>query len=306
MLQPLRKFEPLRNPSRPLTYPRHRPLSLPEERNLIVLIRHSLLRPRQFVLTVVAAASPSLLGCGNKTNTEKQAPETPSLEQPAAAPTALSKTFNVDSAGSNVEFLMEAPVENIHGKAPESVEGTLSFDLMDLSKSSGLIKIDLLKLAVYQTTRQTENDEFGEETKNDDQNAHMKNWFQISEDAPEELREANRYIEFRMNAIQNASSTNVMEMEGSERTVTAVAQGDFRLHGRTTEKSARIELTFVFEGDEAKSVRIKSLDPVNVSLEEHEIQPRETFEKLAQKTLSALGQKVSDTAPVTFEFTATL
>lgn len=255
-----------------------------------------------FVLCVVCTTA--LVGCGNE-DSAKQAPQTESLEAPeqpaAAAPSTAA--FNVD-ATSDVTFLMEAPVENIRGRAPNSVSGALSFNLTDLTQSSGLIKIDLDELTVYQTTRDDADAEWGEETKNDVQNEHMKNWLQISADAPAEMREANRYIEFRMNTLETPSQADVTAMDGAERTVTALVQGDFRLHGRTAAKTARVELTFVFEGDTAKSVRVRSLEPVAVSLVEHEVQPRETFAKLAQKALSDLGAKVSDTAPVTFSFSA--
>lgn len=253
-----------------------------------------------------AAALSLALACEEKVAEEVQAPETPSLEEPEAPATEDARSFAVTTEGSDVTFLMEAPVENIRGRAPDAVTGVLTFDLMDLTKSTGLIKIDLLALTLYQTKRESADAPWGDETKSDLQNEHMRNWFQISPEAPEEMREANRVIEFRMNKIEGPSNADITAMTGAERTVTAIARGDFRLHGRTVTKSAPVELTFRYEGGTPTSVRVRSTGPVNVSLEEHEVQPRETFAQLATKTLAALGSKVADTAPVEFAFEATV
>ena len=77
-----------------------------------------------------------------------------------------------------------------------------------------------------------------------------------------------------------------------------------RIHGHTVPKSARVELTFTFEGDTATGVRVRSLEPVSVGLEEYDVRPRSAFGTLAQRTLAALGEKVATAAPVTFDFRA--
>ena len=70
------------------------------------------------------AASLAFAGCGESTPAE--APSAP-LEAPTAAPT--SSAWQVATDGSAVDFVMEAPLENIHGRAPNSVAGELELDL---------------------------------------------------------------------------------------------------------------------------------------------------------------------------------
>jgi hypothetical protein len=152
--------------------------------------------------------------------------------------------------------------------------------------------------------RESEGEELGEETKNDTQNLHARTWLQISEDAPEDVRSANRHVQFNVTRVSDASATNVLEMEGAERTVTATIGGDFYLHGHLVQKTARVELVFAFEGDDPRSMRVRTLEPIAVNLAEHEVRPRSAFDTLAQATLASLGQKVAEAAPITFELTA--
>ena len=93
------------------------------------------------------------------------APETDPLEAPEPPPS--SRTFAIDSARTKVEFLMEAPLENIHGVADRSMEGDLYVDLDDLVASRGLIKIDLSTLEIFQRTRESADDELGEDSSSD-------------------------------------------------------------------------------------------------------------------------------------------
>ncbi len=251
-----------------------------------------------------ATCALSLAGCDDKKAEKDLAPQTAPLEAPEA-PTEMARTFSVDTGASNTEFLMEAPLENIHGVAPKAMSGELFVDLMDVTKTTGLVKVDLLKLELFQTKRENEKEKFGEEEKNATQNEHMRTWFQISDDAPAEMREKNRFVEFKIVKVSGVSDANVGKLSGAQRNITATVAGELRLHGRTTKKTAKVDISFVFDGDTPKSMKVATQEPVPVGLAEHDVQPRSAFDKLAQKTLGALGQKVAEAAPITFEFTAT-
>lgn len=259
-------------------------------------------RARWLVVALAAMVAVGLGGCDDKPSGHL-APVSSALA-PAKPHSKVSVKFEVEQKSSHVDFLMAAPIERIHGKAPGSVSGDLYIDLSDLTKSNGLVKVDLDKLVVYQSKRKTAHDKFGTEHKNDRQNEHMKTWLQISDDAPPAIREQNRYVEFKIDRIDSASHKDVLDMKGSERKVTMTVSGDFRLHGRKVKQTAKLTATFKFDGAKPTGVHIQTDDPVLVSLEAHDIKPRETFEKLAQKTLSALGSKVADKAPVTLDFDA--
>ncbi len=245
------------------------------------------------------AASLAFAGCGESTPAE--APSAP-LEAPTAP--ATSTAWQVATDGSAVDFIMEAPLENIHGRAPSSVNGELSLDLANLASSTALVRIDLLQLEVLQQKRETADQAFGEEVRSETQNEHVRTWFEISPDAPADVREANRWAEFRVERVDNVSEANVTGMSGDERVVQATLHGQLRVHGHTVPKSARVELTFTYEGANATGVRVRSLEPVSVGLEEYDVRPRSAFGTLAERTLAALGEKVATSAPVTFDFRA--
>ena len=263
-------------------------------------LRLSARRTTSFSLSAIhLAASLAFAGCGDSTPAE--APSAP-LEAPT--PTATDTAWQVATPGSAVDFLMAAPLENIHGRAPDSVQGELNLDLANLAESSALVRIDLLQLEVLQQKRETADQAFGEEVRSDTQNEHVRTWFEISPDAPEAEREANRWAEFRVERISDLSAANVNGLTGAERVVQATLHGQLRVHGRTVPKTARVELTFTFDGDTATGVRVRSLEPVSVGLEEYDVRPRSAFGTLAERTLAALGEKVASSAPVTFDFRA--
>ena len=258
-------------------------------------------RLRTVSVLVAAFAALGLVACGG----DSEPAEAPSA--PLTAPEAVDHTtsFRLAAEGSQVDFLMEAPLENIHGRAPNSVQGELAIDLSDLTRSGGLVRIDLFELEVLQQKRESADDAFGAETRSDTQNEHVKAWFEIAEDAPAEDREANRWAEFRIERVSDVSAANVMEMGGAERVVQLTAHGPLRVHQHTVEKSARLELTFTYEGDTATGLRIRTLEPVSVGLDEYDVRPRTAFGTLAQRTLAALGEKVASAAPVTIDVRAT-
>lgn len=217
-----------------------------------------------------------------------------------AAPKAV--TVDVESGSSQVKFLMQAAIEKISGEAPGSVEGQLFIDLEDITKTTGLVKVDLDKLTLYQERREDEKQAFSEKKKNDLQNQHARTWLEISADTPDDVRKANRFAEFKITRVENASQTNVTG--AGEHKITATVVGDFRLHGRKSEKRAAVEITLKNAADKLESVTVKTTSPLAIGLEEFDVRPREAFGKLAQKTLDALGSKVAKEAPLDLEFSA--
>ncbi|HET9953144.1 MAG TPA: hypothetical protein VFQ61_01500 [Polyangiaceae bacterium] len=240
-------------------------------------------------------------GCKEK-QPENLAPVASALVSAPKPAEAIKLT--IDKASSKLEFLMEAPIEKISGEADAAVEGELFVDTADLSKSTGLVRADLNKLVLYQEKREDEKGQFGARAKNDLQNQHARNWLEISDDVPEQTRADNANVEYRISRLENPSINDLSRAPGTERKVTATAVGDFRLHGRKNEKRAKIELIFTYANDKLASVRVSSLEALPIGLDEFDVRPREAFGKLAQKTLSALGSKVAQSAPIRVSFTA--
>jgi len=252
-------------------------------------------------LTVLVAAL--ALGCEDKPKTDL-AP-TGSTLAPAKPSSQKSAKLTVEASSAKVGFLMDAPLEKIHGKAPGALEGELFVDLDDVTKSSGLVKVDLFKLELFQQKRGGEGEDFSEETKNDTQNQHAHAWLEIGDDAPADKRAEYRYVELKVTKIEAKGEKNINKMSGAERKVMLTVTGDFRLHGRLTKQSAEMEAVFRFEGDKLASVELKTVKPFSVGLDEHDVRPREGFGKLAQKTLELMAPKVAKEAVVSLEFKAT-
>jgi hypothetical protein len=250
----------------------------------------------------------ALAGCKGKSSVEL-APVASTLQ---AAPSAASAThFRVDPASSKVTFLMDSPLEKIDGDAAGSLQGDLYLDLADISHSTALVKVDLQKLVLYQQKREDDKGEYGQRSKSDLQNTHAKNWLQIvarEGDVTPEQAEANRWVEFKVDKIDDVSLTNVAAATGATRTFTATASGDFRLHGRKQRKSAKLELSVSYEADKARAIHVKTVEPLKIGLEEFEINPRDNAGKFVKSVTEALSSnlkgKVAQEAPVMLDFTA--
>jgi hypothetical protein len=251
-----------------------------------------------FVAAVVVIA------CGGEPVKLAQKAEKLELEAPKSKG---SQKFVVDPATSKLNFDMEAPIEKIRGKVPASaLTGELFVDLGDITKTTGLVHVDIGELELFQRTAAAEGQEFGEEKKEPKQNEHARQWLEISPDTPADQLAKNRLIEFSLSQVRDVSAADVTKLAGAERKVTFVASGDFLLHQRKAVKAVKLEATFQFTGDQATTVAIKSLEPLKIGLDEYDVRPREGFGKLAQKTLAALAPKVAKEAEVSLEFTAKL
>lgn len=240
-------------------------------------------------------------GCEDKPSVAL-APTASSLA-PAKPATAESKKFSIQKDTSKIDFMMEAPQEKIRGRVEKAAEGDLQVDLGDITKTVGVINVDISGIEVYQT-KANDKGEFGKEEKSDLQNEHVRNWLEIGKDAPDDAKKANSKAAFSIKKIEAMGDTNLMKMTGADRKVPLKASGEFLLHGRKAEKTAELEATFHFEGDKVASVTIKTTKPLTIGLEEYDVKPREAFGKLAAKTLSVLAPKVAKEALVSIELTA--
>lgn len=258
--------------------------------------RLSSLRKIRPILAWTALTGTLLLGC-EESEKKELAPESDVLKEDKAAATSLA--YQVNSEASQVTFLMDAELEKISGRAPGSTSGSVNVDLTDLSKTTGLVKIDLLKLSIYQKKRESSDEAFGEEVKNEKQNEHMRTWLQISEDGPQEQREKNRYAEFKIAKVE--PNTDVRALQGNERKAEIVVTGTLRLHGRSSEHTFKADALFEFDGEKPVAFRVKGKEPLRVGLEKHDVHPRSAFDVLADKTLEALGSKVAKVAEVSLE-----
>jgi hypothetical protein len=263
-------------------------------------------------LTIASALTLGLcaFGCEKSAAPGELAPvASGSLSAPKAA-SDKSVVLAIETATSSAKFLMDSPLEKIDGEAPGSLSGELSIDLEDLSQSKGLVRVDLDKLTLYQQKRADEQSQYGERKKSDKQNEHARDWFQIVPHEGEvtaEQANRNRFAELRIDKVETPVKS-VLGMPGAERKVTATISGLMQLHGRQAPKSAKVELTFRFDGDKFESLSVKSLEPLVVELEKFEIHPRDAAGKLTKSITETIATtlkgKVKNEAPVTIDLTA--
>ncbi len=110
---------------------------------------------------------------------------------------------------------------------------------------------------------------------------------------------------------EDAATTAIKTAKGSVRglRVAEVVEQDLDLgDGDEITFRVKLQVSFKYEGDKLASVTVKSVEPVGVSLDEFEIHPRDGAGKLVKTVTEAIASnlkgKISNVAPVEFEFTA--
>jgi polyisoprenoid-binding protein YceI len=250
-------------------------------------------------------------GCSeNEAKTDKPAEKPAVTVAPTATALAPQKPATMDAKkaaiekeGSKIEFSMDAPEEKIHGRATGATSGELAIDFMDLSKTTGLVNVDIAGLELFQM-KADKGGKFGDETKVEKQNEHARAWLEIGPKTEEAERKKNEKVQFSIKSIEVMGEKDLSKMTGAERKVTLKATGDFLLHGHKSEKVVELEATFKMEGDKPVSVAVKTAKPFGVVLAEHEVKPRDAVGKLLLKGLEQLSSKVAKEAMVSLELTA--
>ncbi|MEJ7727880.1 MAG: hypothetical protein WKG00_01565 [Polyangiaceae bacterium] len=253
--------------------------------------------------SLLALSMPLLSACEGGASDAGLAPTATALA-PSKPAAASARPMVIDKASSKLDFMMEAPVEKIRGRVVGATEGQIQVDPSDISKTTGFLAADISGIELYQQVQDDKTKEFGKEVKNDTQNEHARQWLEIGPDAPEDARKNNGRVEFAIRRIEGASQNDVSKMTGPTRKVTFKAVGDFLLHGRKTEKTAELEATFTYAGDEPTAVSVRTVKPFAVGLAEHDVRPRKGFGVLAEKGLELLAPKVAKEALVSVEVMA--
>ena len=262
----------------------------------------------------------SLLVCAtacSKTPSKAQETPPPAKEQLAAAAEPLTaeaaaadekakavhQRLIIGGKDSQATFLMEAPIEKIRGRLGESsVSGELDLDLHHLSSSTGVLRIDISELELFQT-KADDSGKFGEEVKNDKQNDHARAWLEIDEDAPPNDREKNRRVQFAITKVQ-ASTEDLAATESGVVTADLTVQGRLTLHQQTREVSGKLNAEFTMAQGKVVSAHIKTAESIPVRFEDYDVRPREAFGIIAKATLSVLSEKVAQVAEVSLDLHA--
>ncbi len=198
---------------------------------------------------------------------------------------------------------IDMPAQNEHIKAETTAAaGTLTIDPTDLTKTRGIVRVDLTTL---RTTT------FGNAEKDGLQTEHAHNWLEAGKLVTPEVKETNRWAIFTIKEVAGVGEADLSKVtaSGDTRTVDAIVKGDFFLHGHQAPKEAPVEVVFHYPAGQAMTalpdrVDVRTKSPLQVTLKEHDVKPRDNFGKLAQATLQ-LVSKVAETADVTLDIHAT-
>jgi hypothetical protein len=260
---------------------------------------------RVFALTALGTGLFAAVGCDDKPAAPAVVIAPTASALAPAKPAAMGAVkLAIQKAPSKIDFMMEAPKEKIHGTANDSTTGDLNVDPNDLTKSTGLINIDIGGLEIFQAVAADKDGKFPPESKSEPQNKHARTWLEISDDAPAEKRAENSKVQFSIKSIDVAGEKSLAKMTGAERKVMLTAKGDFLLHGHKAEKTVELAATFKVDGEKIVSVSVTTVKPIPVDLAEFDVKPRDAFGRFASKTLDVLSPKVNKEALVSIDFTA--
>lgn len=209
-------------------------------------------------------------------------------------PDHTTVTLTINAAGS-AKFLIDAPLEKVRGEATV-FRGVLRGNPRNLAATSGQLDVDLKSLAL---------NTFEDAGKNKTQTEHAQNWLGLGGDVPEVQRTENRWVRFSLEslAVTPNDLRDVPEKLG-RRTVEAIAQGALWLHGTSVPERLRLTLSFTGPVDSPNTVDITTAEPLTVSLQEHDVKPRDITGKFLQGALEKVGEKIVDAVQISVSATA--
>lgn len=264
-------------------------------------------------VTLVALVGPAGVGCKKGDDAPPDPPAPATVAAPLAVSSAMATAHSIDFAidpASKTSIDMPAPKERIKGETT-AAKGVLHVDPANLAMTRGDIYIDLDTLATHT---------FGDAEKDTTQTHHAHTWLQIDDMVKDPaVRERNRWVHFAIRSIDGLSAADLSKVApakvGSDdvRTVTLTAHGDIELHSvpSKTPKDAALEVRFHVpagspDGTKATSIELVSKDgsPIQITLADHDVKPRDTEGILAQKAFGLLGTKVADVASVSVNLVA--
>jgi len=229
------------------------------------------------------------------------------------APAASSLAASRSDASAGVWHFMVDPKSTTHVELPglkehikgdtSAAAGTLDVTPADLGQSRGLVRVDL-------TTFETKT--FGDDH-DATQTKHARTWLEAV--VGDKVNEDMRWADFAIRSIDGASASDLTKVAATKtgtedvRSVSMTVHGELLVHGHKVPKDATVDVTFVYPtGAPADSkparLEIKTKQPMNVVLKEHDVRPRDPAGQILSWTTNLIA-KVAETADVTVDIRAT-
>jgi hypothetical protein len=240
-------------------------------------------------------------GCGKKTDASTVAPAASSLAPSAADPAAVAWHYVVDPK-SSTHIELPGLKEHIKGDTT-AAQGTLDVVARDLAKSRGGVRVDL---GTFRTST------FGDD-RDATQTEHARTWLEVH--VGDKTNYDMRWAELAIRDVGDLSAPDLTKVApltvGQEevRFVTMTVHGDLLVHGHKVSKDPAVEVAFHYPpGASADSrpsvIDIKSRQSMPVTLQEHDVRPRDPAGQVLEWTAKLLT-KVAETADVLVDIRAT-
>ncbi len=266
----------------------------------------------------VEAVAVTLLGACTRSH-PAPAERTEPWAAPPSASTSRSTPLRLDVAErSETSFVLTAKEGRVEGTF-RVARGELDTDLRDLGHTRGTFKVDLASVMVQGASGE---DRMAAET--------AQNWLGVGSSVPEAAREKHRWARFTLERVENLSAhtpeqgkrashaqpgsaggaESVRGAEAGElRSVDLDARGKLLLHGYEVEIRVPLSLCFHYPGppqvgQAPTQVDITTRAAVPVSLDAHDIKPRDPAGNLLASDLKHLGTKIGREASVSVRATA--
>jgi hypothetical protein len=241
-------------------------------------------------------------GCSKKDDESRVATAASALSASTADPSTTTWRYVIDE-GSATQVDMPGLKEHIQG-ATSTAAGTLDIVPSDLSRSRGLVRVDLATFTTHT---------FGDNDKDATQTKHARTWLEVVVDG--KTNEKSRWAEFAIRSVDGLSATDLRTVapanDGPDdvRTVTMTVHGDLLVHGHQLPKEDVVQVSFrspagLAPGSKATRIEVRSKEPMRVVLKEHDVTPRDPAGQILAWTTSLIS-KVAETADVTVALTAT-
>jgi hypothetical protein len=251
---------------------------------------------------VIALAAPLLAACSKKDDATPLAPAASALAVSKPESTETTWHYVIDPKGSTH---VDMPGVKEHIKADTTAAaGTLDLDPADLTRSRGLVRVDLTTFA----THTFGNDDDAAQTK------HALTWLEVVVD--DKTSEEMRWADFAIRSatprdgapVELAKVPSAKDGADEVRKVPMTVHGEVLVHGHKVEKDTAVDLTFRYPGGAAADARptrveIKSKEPMRLVLKELDVRPRDPAGQILDWT-TKLVSKVAETGDVTVDLAA--
>jgi hypothetical protein len=257
---------------------------------------------RTHTIALLAALGPLVTACQKKDDPSPLPAPATKLAESKAAPEVQATRYAIENAG-RTSIDMPAPKEHIKARTTAAA-GWIDVDLTSFANTRGEVRVDLTTLTTFT---------FGDADKDSAQTEHARTWLEAVVEG--KTNEQHRWAVYAIRSVDGLSAADASKIaptqEGGEdiRVLTLTAHGELLLHGRTSAKNVKLQAKLHYPSGAAPMspptrIDIRSVEPMSIVLAEHDVKPRDTFGKIAQRSFYLLGTKVADTAAVSIELSA--